>query len=425
MAQSAEAGGTTVTVHTLAEAMSAPSGPPDVVVIERNYRDEMEENVPNVAEDLWLSSADGRFSSPPVPIRVGPLHKIQTFHVHRDILLRAEWFRKALCGEFKEAEEQAIDLPEEDPAIFHFLVAFLYEGRYEPIIPAANVLEPSVDKGKGPAVESAPEPEAAGGSDSGSRSGSSDSENSSGSPRPFHGRRRNRPLGAAASDQARGKHPGLHRPGCGCPRCLDRQDAERCRHCGLNRLRPGAPPPAGRRMPPMPYPARPSGWPRIMSPPRIKGEDLRTWLLAYELNIDVYICANRLLMDDFRKAVMRSCVDMLETAGQDAACPDVLRLCKKLYHGVPETDALLKMVLARVGFLQALLWKTAPEETAEFLVGNPEISAAILRETVARHETDSSNVDFPSMEQPGDDFVIRSETPPPVHAIAVNPRRRI
>lgn len=35
---------------------------------------------------------------------------------------------------------QQIDLPEEDPALFHFLVAFLYEKRFEPIAPVASVL---------------------------------------------------------------------------------------------------------------------------------------------------------------------------------------------------------------------------------------------------------------------------------------------
>ncbi|EEU46005.1 uncharacterized protein NECHADRAFT_100078 [Fusarium vanettenii 77-13-4] len=147
MARVTEAGGTTVTVHTLAEAMSAPSGPPNVVVLERDYQEDNEKKVPSASEDLWISSVDGRYSSPPVPIRVGPLNNIQTFY--------AEWFRKALCGEFREAEEQVIDLPEEDPAIFHFLVAFLYEGRFEPIRPAASALEPRIDKGKG--VEVAPE----------------------------------------------------------------------------------------------------------------------------------------------------------------------------------------------------------------------------------------------------------------------------
>jgi hypothetical protein len=131
---------------------------------------------------------------------------------------------------------------------------------------------------------------------------------------------------------------------------------------------------------------------------RIDGEDMRTWLMAYELNLDVYICANRYLMDDFRKSVMRSCIDMLETAGTDAAHPQVLRLCRKLYAGVPEDDALLKMVLARVGFLQPTLWKRTPEETSEFLVENPELAAAILRETVMRHEANPGVPYLPSME---------------------------
>ena len=60
--------------------------------------------------------------------------------MHKDVLLKAEYFRKALCGEFRESEAQAIELPEEDPAIFHFIVAFLYEDKYVPIRAAATVL---------------------------------------------------------------------------------------------------------------------------------------------------------------------------------------------------------------------------------------------------------------------------------------------
>ena len=60
--------------------------------------------------------------------------------MHRDILTRSEYFRRAFNGEFREAEDQAIDLPEEDPAIFSFVVAFLYEGSYVPIKNAASVL---------------------------------------------------------------------------------------------------------------------------------------------------------------------------------------------------------------------------------------------------------------------------------------------
>jgi len=35
---------------------------------------------------------------------------------------------------------QEIRLPEEDPATFHFLVAFLYEGTFRPIRPASAAL---------------------------------------------------------------------------------------------------------------------------------------------------------------------------------------------------------------------------------------------------------------------------------------------
>lgn len=32
-------------------------------------------------------------------------------------------------------------------------------------------------------------------------------------------------------------------------------------------------------------------------------EDLRTWSLAYTLSIDVYVCAERYLMQDFKRAI--------------------------------------------------------------------------------------------------------------------------
>jgi hypothetical protein len=88
-----------------------------------------------------------RHQSAIIPVRVGP--HAEVFSVHRDILTKSEYFRRALDGEFKEAEDQAIDLPEEDPAVFSFVIAFLYEGRYEPIRPVASVLVEEPDKGKG------------------------------------------------------------------------------------------------------------------------------------------------------------------------------------------------------------------------------------------------------------------------------------
>jgi hypothetical protein len=86
--------------------------------------------------DVWYSNR--RHQSPIIPVRVGP--HAETFYVHRAILTKSEYFRKALDGDFQEAENQAMDLPEEDPAIFSFVVAFLYEGSYQPIKPVADAL---------------------------------------------------------------------------------------------------------------------------------------------------------------------------------------------------------------------------------------------------------------------------------------------
>jgi hypothetical protein len=79
-----------------------------------------------------------RYSSPIVPVRVGP--HAETFQIHRDILTKSEYFRKALNGEFQEAQDQAVYLPEEQPHLFNFVVAFLYEEKYVPIKPSATVL---------------------------------------------------------------------------------------------------------------------------------------------------------------------------------------------------------------------------------------------------------------------------------------------
>jgi hypothetical protein len=132
---------------------------------------------------------------------------------------------------------------------------------------------------------------------------------------------------------------------------------------------------------------------------RITGEDMRTWLMAYELNIDVYICADRYMLDGFKEKISRVTIDMLESAGPDAAQIEVLRLCRKMYDGVGDGDPLLGMVFARVGFLQPALWKAYPEETGAFLLANPEVATLMLKETSMRREEDFSGAHLPSMER--------------------------
>lgn len=148
----------------------------------------------------------------------------------------------------------------------------------------------------------------------------------------------------------------------------------------------------------------PSPPPQMRQPPssgdRIQGEDLRSWLLTYELNLDVYICANKFLLDRFKLSIARVCIDMLESAGADAAQPEVLQLCFKLYEGLPESDPLMQMIFARLGFLQPILWRQVPQETSDFLLAHPEVSALILKETVSRREQDHGMNQLPAMERP-------------------------
>lgn len=198
-----------------------------------------------------------------------------------------------------------------------------------------------------------------------------------------------------------GKPPFVHRGTCRCDQCLEtepeRYQQWRAQQLGM-----------------MPYPPGQSPWgphhghnqpaPSDQPVPNIEERDMPTWLMTYELHIDVYICAVRYLMDDFCKAIIGSTVDMLEAAGTDAAHPTVLRLCRKLYTSVPETDPLLRMILARVGFLQPTLWNRAPHETYDLLVDNPELAALMLKETALTHHA-TTIMDLPPM-------MIDSRTPP-------------
>ncbi|KAK3394701.1 hypothetical protein B0H63DRAFT_55417 [Podospora didyma] len=412
--------------QTLDDVMRAPSSTlPDVVVLDSLPEGLGRKENLDPKEDLWLSTADGRYSTAIIPLRVGEAPYIETFYVHKHILLKSEYFEKALCGEFRESIAQSIDLPDENPAIFHFLVAYLYEGKYDPIKPVASVLIPDEDKGKGREVA----PDTGAESDSDDSVGSYNSDISAVSRRRRDRRRRRE---ERHWERMRQKHPGMHRPNCNCPQCLSASGPP-CWHCQA----PRAPPPpvpmphhhpgvvvverdihtrvvdrgqrrAPRRRhnaPPGPAPLTPPegrGWvpgpaDHLNGGGRISGEDLRTWLLAFELHVDVYILANKFVLEGFKREIARVAIDMLETAGADAAIPEVLFLCRKLYEGLPENDALLKMVFARVGFLQP--WRRAPEETQDFLLQNPEIAPMLLREMAARREEDFNGRNLPSMER--------------------------
>lgn len=308
-----------------------------------------------------------------------------------------------------EASTQTLDLPEEDPAVFHFLVAYLYENTYIPTKALSTVLIPDEDKGKGregEIISSSPDSD----SDSSTSSALSDSSARSRQRRERHRRRAEREV-----ERLRQKHPGMHRPQCSCPACI--VSLQPCYSCGFtsrvsqSNVLPPPPPviaPPGvrsnrhrRRGPdgrPLPRAPSPPPSPAPYDPARIKGEDMRTWLIEYAFNLDVYICANKFLLEDFKQKVARVTIDMLETAGSDAATIEVLELCTKLYDGVSDKDALLKMVFARVGFLQTTLWRRAPSETSSFLIENPEVAALVLKEMAIRGEGDLRS-GMPSMEK--------------------------
>lgn len=66
--------------------------------------------------------------SPIITLRVGP-DQI-TLRAYEAILCRLPFFQAALQGEFKEASEKAITMPDDDPATIGALIEFLYTGSY-------------------------------------------------------------------------------------------------------------------------------------------------------------------------------------------------------------------------------------------------------------------------------------------------------
>lgn len=369
--------------------------------------------------------------------------------MHRNILLKAKYFRVALDGDFHESQTQSMNFPEEDPAIFHFLVTFLYEKRYVPIQPLAGALQLNDDvkgKGKGKAmrVDNSRGDE---NGETGSDASTADNMNRA-DVRQRHHSRQQRRLGRYF-EQARQLRPGKHHAGCRCPLC-QQTTTFMCGNCGALAGQPYGHPHMPQHMPqhmlppgayinanqhrrnrnirdgqrrgiPGPRGPGPGVPPGPPGPPGGRGplghgyavpnggsggnddqnrseEDARSWLMAYELNLDVYLCASRFMMEEFKREVAQATVDMMESAGTDAALPQVLHLCVKLLDGLDERDPLLRMIFARVGFLQSVMWQRVPMETSAFLTGNPQVAALILREMAGRREEDGMETLLPSME---------------------------
>lgn len=66
--------------------------------------------------------------SPVITLEVGPFAVV--FHAYEATLCRIPFFRAALQGEFREAAEKKVSLPEEDPEAFCALLEHLYTGSY-------------------------------------------------------------------------------------------------------------------------------------------------------------------------------------------------------------------------------------------------------------------------------------------------------
>lgn len=64
------------------------------------------------------------------PLVTVTIAKSRTFYLHFDLLVaESDMFSNSLTGRFKEAEEKAIELEDEDPETFGFFVEYLYRNQ--------------------------------------------------------------------------------------------------------------------------------------------------------------------------------------------------------------------------------------------------------------------------------------------------------
>jgi hypothetical protein len=62
-----------------------------------------------------------------IQVAVGEGDQLQTFDVHEDIITaRSPFFKKAMSGDWKEAQDRLVKLPDDNPAIFQLYVHLLY-----------------------------------------------------------------------------------------------------------------------------------------------------------------------------------------------------------------------------------------------------------------------------------------------------------
>lgn len=87
--------------------------------------------------------------SPIITLCIGP-HKTE-LRAYEAILCRLPFFRAALHGDFKEASEKAITMPEDDPETIGALIEFLYTDSYtyafKPASLSANIPVSDVTQG--------------------------------------------------------------------------------------------------------------------------------------------------------------------------------------------------------------------------------------------------------------------------------------
>jgi hypothetical protein len=85
-------------------------------------------------------------TSPTIHVWVGkPDACMQEFFVHQSLIVaRSEFFAKALRGDWKEAHQRKVSLPDDEAEVFRLYLQLLYVGA--PIWPSAGTKLISIDE---------------------------------------------------------------------------------------------------------------------------------------------------------------------------------------------------------------------------------------------------------------------------------------
>ncbi|KAF2122087.1 hypothetical protein BDV96DRAFT_640152 [Lophiotrema nucula] len=82
------------------------------------------------SEEIRVAAPLAGLTSGFIEVRVGDEASAQSFYVHQDLICASsEFFERALNGDWQEAEDKCVKLPDDEPKVFENYINWLYTGK--------------------------------------------------------------------------------------------------------------------------------------------------------------------------------------------------------------------------------------------------------------------------------------------------------